>query len=553
MKRKLLLFSMVALSSAIVNAQYCEGGGPSYTSDTDFAGATLVGESSSISWTNSCPGVTGHQLELGEMADLTIGATYTANLNWGTCGGSYYNGGNAWIDFDGSGTFDPDEIIATRPYGYGATSGSYTFTVPGDAIPGETRMRVVQRESASPPLDPCASFSWGSSMDFAIEINPDCYELAIDVSGYEICEGDMLTLDATSETGGTITWTGGAPDGVPFDPGLDGIYEYYVSSDSEDDCVVEEPVVVEVIGLPAVIAGAGDLNFCEDESITLATGGDAEYYEWNDGDELDLTPGPGEYTFTLTGYYLTGACPGENVDEVTVTVHELPTISATASDDMICIGNEVTMNGEGGATYMWDMGVTDGVSFSPNTIGTTTYTVTGWDEFGCEGMGTVDVEVVEDITISLNALTLETEGDDAGIDINVSGGAPTYTFDWDNDGTGDFDDDEDLTGVPDGFYTVVVMGAAGCEASALYEVGSQLSIDENETQVSVYPNPTSDLIQINMEGNFQYELVSINGEILISGTAVDKEELSLEQFADGVYFVNVLSGDHTSTLKVIKK
>ena len=381
-----------------------------------------------------------------------------------------------------------------------------------------------------------------------------CSEIIVDVSSYAFCEGEEVTLTGTSTTGGTITWSDGVENGVAFDPGPDGTYEYYIFSDSEEDCPIEEPFVIEVIGLPTVVAGAGDLNFCVDESITLSAAGDADLYEWNDGAELDLMPGVGEYTFTLTGYYTEGGCLGENDDEVTVTVHELPTITASASDDMICIGSDVTLNGGGGAMYEWDMGVMDGVEFSPNTIGTTTYTVTGWDEFGCEGMATVDVEVVEEISIALAGITLETEGDDGVIDITVTGGAPAYTFDWNNDGTGDFDDTEDLTGVSDGFYTVVVMGAAGCEATAMYEMGSQLSIeDETNNVLSVYPNPTVDMIQITMAGNFQYELIGLNGQILISGTAVDKEELSLDAYASGVYFVNVTAGENTSTVKVVKK
>ena len=543
---------MVVLGTSIANAQYC-GGGPSSTFDSNLEAADLVGESSSISYTG-CPGVTGIEDATAESADLNIGGSYSVDLHWGSCGGSYGWAGSAWIDFDNSGTYDADELVADQT-GYGDI-GTYTyaFSVPGDAVVGTTRMRVVQRESGSLPLSPCASFTWGSAVEFSVELLTPCEELTIDVSGEAMCAGETVTLDATSLTGGTISWTGGVTDGVPFDPGAPGVYEYFVSSDSEDDCPVDDPVVIEVIGLPTVVAGAGDLNFCEDESITLSTGGDAHLFEWNDGAELDLMPGPGEYTFTLTGYYTEGGCLGENEDEVTVMVHELPTITASASDDMICIGNEVTLNGGGGATYVWDMGVTDDVAFSPNTIGTTTYTVTGWDEFGCEGMTTIDVEVVENLNISLNAITLETEGDDGVIDIEVTGGAPAYTFDWDNDGTGDFDDDEDLSGVTDGFYSVVVMGAAGCEATAMYEVGSQLGIgDENNTTLSVYPNPTSDLIQINMEGNFQYELVGINGEILISGTGVDNEELSLGQLADGIYFINVQSGDNASTLKIIKK
>ena len=401
------------------------------------------------------------------------------------------------------------------------------------------------------------SYSYNSSQNtyHAFGFGPlPCNELTIDVTADELCEGDEVTLDATSETGGTITWTGGAVDGVPFAPGPPGVYEYTPSSDSDDDCEVTEPVTVEVIGLPTVIAGAGDLNFCEDESITLSAAGDADEYIWNDGAELDLMPGPGTYTFTLVGAYTEGGCLGEDSDEVEVTVHELPTITASADPDLICVGNEVTVNGGGGVTYEWDNGVVDGEPFVADVIGTTTYTVTGWDENGCEGMASVDVEVVEGITISVSSVTLETEGDDGEIDIEITGGVPTYTYDWDNDGTGDFDDDQDLTGVPAGTYTVVVMGSTGCEATRTIDIESQVGIEDlDANNVAIYPNPTVDNINIELAGTFQYELVAINGDILVRGTATDKEIISMKDFADGVYFVNVKTDESATTLKVVKK
>lgn len=381
-----------------------------------------------------------------------------------------------------------------------------------------------------------------------------CNDLTIDVSSYELCEGDEVTLDATSETGGTISWTGGVTDEVPFAPGPPGVYEYTPSSDSDDDCEVTEAISIEVIGLPTVIAGAGDLNFCEDESITLSAAGDADEYVWNDGAELDLMPGPGTYTFTLVGAYTEGGCLGEDSDEVEVTVHELPTITASADPDLICVGNEVTVNGGGGVTYEWDNGVVDGEPFMADVIGTTTYTVIGWDENGCEGTASVDVEVVEGITISVSSVTLETEGDDGEIDIEITGGVPTYTYDWDNDGTGDFDDDQDLTGVPAGTYTVVVMGSTGCEATRTIDLESQVGIEDlNASNVAIYPNPTVDNINIELAGTFQYELVAINGDILLRGTATNKEIISMEDFADGVYFVNVKTDETATTLKVVKK
>ena len=380
-----------------------------------------------------------------------------------------------------------------------------------------------------------------------------CEDLDITVTTTELCEGDDVTLTAVSATGGTISWDGGVVNGVPFAPGVPGEYNYNVTSDSEGDCPADGPVTITVIGLPTVIAGAGDLIFCEDQSITLSAGGDADLYVWNDGAPLDLTPGLGTYTFDLTGYYTEGGCLGENTDEVTVEVVALPTITATVSDTPICLNNEVTFTGGGGSEYDWDNGVTDGVPYTPGSTGIVTYTVYGTDENGCSNMASVDVEVVPGVTISAVA-TDEILGSDATLDITVSGGAPAYTFDWDNDGTGDFDDTEDLTGLTAGEYTVVVQSEAGCSTTATYRVDGQLGVTELDgASIAVYPNPTQDIVSILSAGNFNFEVIAINGEVLFSGSAVDTKTISLGDFADGVYFVNVTTETTTSTIKVVKK
>ena len=380
-----------------------------------------------------------------------------------------------------------------------------------------------------------------------------CEDLDITVTTTELCEGDDVTLTAVSATGGTISWDGGVVNGVPFAPGVPGEYNYNVTSDSEGDCPAEDPVTINVIGLPTVIAGAGDLIFCEDESITLSAGGDADLYVWNDGAPLDLTPGLGTYTFDLTGYYTEGGCLGENTDEVTVEVVALPTITASVSQSPICINNEVTFNGGGATEYDWDNGVVDGENYTPGSTGIMTYTVYGTDENGCSNSASVDLEVVDLVSLS-GVVTEEIAGDDGSIDITITGGAPAYTFDWDNDGTGDFDDTEDLTGLASGFYTVVVQSEAGCGASLLFHVDSQLSIDElGNTGMNVYPNPTQDNLNIELAGYFSFEIVTVSGEIVLSGNANDKKIISMREFADGVYLVNVKSADASTTLKVIKK
>lgn len=386
---------------------------------------------------------------------------------------------------------------------------------------------------------------------YGYRIFPECSAMTVTATATEVCEDEEVTLDA--EADGTISWTGGITDEEPFIPGPPGTYTYTPSSDDPEVCE-GAPIEITVVGLPTVIAGAGDLIFCEDESITLSAAGDADVYEWNDGEDLDLMPGAGTYTFTLTGAYTEGTCLGENEDEVTVEVVDLPTISGSSDVDVTCVGNEVTLTGSGGVSYTWDDAVvTDGVPFTTTMIGTTTYTVTGTDENGCVNTGTVDVEVVDLVSIS-GTTTDEIMGGDGGIDITVSGGAPAYTFDWDNDGTGDPDDTEDLTDLAAGEYTVIVVSEAGCSDTATFSVRGQLSINNLDEQViNIYPNPTAADVTIEWAGNFQYTLSAINGDVIFTGNGMNKKMISLADLSDGIYFITLNSDEVTKTSKIVKK
>jgi hypothetical protein len=174
MKTKSTIFKMLAvfvlglfLALPAAHAQYC-GGGPTSTFDSNVTDVTLVGESQTISHTG-CPGVTGLQLLLEKVADVTPGNDYDVSVTWGTCGGPYPNAATVWIDWNANEVFEASEVIGTWTGSPTATM-VYNFTVPDDAVTGTTRMRVMQREGGSLPLDPCGTYSWGSNMDFSIEV-----------------------------------------------------------------------------------------------------------------------------------------------------------------------------------------------------------------------------------------------------------------------------------------------------------------------------------------------------------------------------------------------
>ncbi len=374
-----------------------------------------------------------------------------------------------------------------------------------------------------------------------------CTALDVTVSDSEICLGEDFILDAESESGAAITWTDGVIDAVPFTPGAAGTYTYTATSADGGDCPYSLDIVVNEI--PVVMASADDEHFCIGESVVLAASGSADVFSW---DPVDLDPGIGVHTYTLSGENAATGCV--NTDEITIEVHALPTVSGSADLDEVCTGFPVVLSGAGADSYSWSpIGIINGVGFIPGAPGTYTYEVTGTDEFGCENTGSTSVTVVEDIVITY-VVTDDIGAFSGAIDITVTGGVAPYTFDWSNDGTGDFDDSEDLTGLTDGWFIVVVNGSTGCSATAEIRVGNQLGIDDvNGSNFMVYPNPTTDQVTLVFEGQFTYQVTSVNGDIVLNGSAFDQELLDMNSFSAGTYFVQINGENSTETIKLIKQ
>ena len=175
---KTLLLALIASFTLSANAQYCMTGGPSSTADSNIESLLLIGASGSISYTG-CPGVAGVEEYLSQTAYLDAGSLYTVDIQFGTCGGNYTGNGEAWIDFNNDGLFDVSESIGTWSGAPPTTLTSFNFFVPSGATTGQSRMRVVQAENSSLPMDPCAAFTWGSMTDFSVYI-----QNGVDCSGF---------------------------------------------------------------------------------------------------------------------------------------------------------------------------------------------------------------------------------------------------------------------------------------------------------------------------------------------------------------------------------
>jgi hypothetical protein len=69
--------------------------------------------------------------------------------------------------------------------------------------------------------------------------------------------------------------------------------------------------------------------------------------------------------------------------------------------------------------------------------------------------------------------------------------------------------------------------------------------------LSIYPNPVRDNLTITQEGNFVYQLVTLEGKVLVNGTALNQKVIDMNEFAKGVYLLNVRANGQETATKVI--
>ena len=87
---------------------------------------------------------------------------------------------------------------------------NFSFTVPATAVVGTYRIRVMQQESGSTPLDPCASFNWGSVTDFSVVISAPAPPPTYCTTGgpSSTADSNLESFNMTGDNATSIAYTG---------------------------------------------------------------------------------------------------------------------------------------------------------------------------------------------------------------------------------------------------------------------------------------------------------------------------------------------------------
>lgn len=88
----------------------------------------------------------------------------------------------------------------------------------------------------------------------------------------------------------------------------------------------------------------------------------------------------------------------------------------------------------------------------------------------------------------------------------------------------------------------------------VYVVFAPIGINETEGKaVQLYPNPTTGLFFIEIEGEYDVKVMNVNGEVVYNGKFVDKGEINLSNQAAGVYMIQLSNNNQIINHRIMVK
>jgi hypothetical protein len=147
------------------------------------------------------------------------------------------------------------------------------------------------------------------------------------------------------------------------------------------------------------------------------------------------------------------------------------------------------------------------------------------------------------LVVTVDEVVHITDSTAAAISISATGGTPPYTYVWSGP-SGFMSNSEDISGMDEGLYSIVVTDAHGCTTSiADVEVRDEtVGLSDLQTlEVRMYPNPAGDLVHLDIEDAraFAVQLYTLQGQMIQH--VVNTNVVSVKGRAPGIYILKITS------------
>ena len=187
-------------------------GGSAYCASAPLSSADSKVNSFSLSnVTYTAPaGCTTYTDNTNLTIQLQQGQTYPLNLTLGTCGVNVPEAAKVYIDWNGDGVFEANELVATTNVITGTGNYSTNITVPTTAVPGNySRLRVVlAATSDTSTIQACGSYGEGETQDYRVQFVETTTDAGIVAIDYPDSTG---TCPGTSQVTVTVKNFGSQP------------------------------------------------------------------------------------------------------------------------------------------------------------------------------------------------------------------------------------------------------------------------------------------------------------------------------------------------------
>jgi hypothetical protein len=482
------------------------GGGGFLTNGTGGSGTPASGGKSFL---NGGAGGTGNNLDGG---------------GFGGGGAGWFTGGNG----GGGGGYSGGGTSSAQPFtggGGGASFNAGTNQVNIAAVGlGDGTITIT-----APTVGGCTS---AQRIPVTVTVTPNP---TITVNSGAICSGKSFTI--TPSGANTYTITGGTATVSPLVNS-----SYTVTGTGIGGCAATNTVVssVTVNANPTITVASG--TACSGANYTIVPSGGISY-TYSGGSSL-VTP------TVNTSYTVTGANAANctNTAVATITVISTP---ITVNSGSICAGGSFTIVPSGATTYTYSSG-----SAVVTPTATSAYTVTGTGTNACVGNAISNVTVTPLPTVLVaSSPTLICAGQAATL---TASGATSYV--WNTTST--------LTAIvvsPTVTTNYTVTGNSnGCSKTATVSQNVSPCTGINSfvsttSEINIFPNPSTGVLNIDLKSvsseNINIQIVNSIGAVVLSSSAKSNETktVSIQNLANGIYFVKVLEGNSVISIQKVVK
>ena len=445
--------------------------------------------------------------------EVTAGETYPVSLQGATVVSFQGDTYTLFIDWNQNGILDEEGEIYNEGYifnsnGVDGNTTDFDITIPSNALPGITRLRILKVTSANIyslfwPSGACGAYNSGQVEDYSILVENNNF-LDCEIT----CLDNIITSTAPGETNAVVDYD------VNFDCEIseceidypianmdDGLLFGYLANDFD----VEAGTILSLTQVvPTLINKIG--------SATIT------FYDNNNGQ-------PGTVITSFENVLPTSQPQIGSTSfgwDVFDAVLELPN-TVEFSEGKYWISLDIIAETPGDYVF-WSANstVTNDITYN-SADGGVTWTANSYNFDGVFHL-IYDCDLSENVTIEL------TEGLPSGSEFPI--GVTTISYDLVNDG--------------------MVLDTCSFTITVEETLGQT---DFASSNFSIYPNPTENILFITSSESFESVTVySITGkEVFSEIVAATKTQLNISSLSQGVYILNVVSQGKSETFKILKK